>query len=38
MALNPPLLPDYYKEDMHEYKLLNFIIQQDHTMVSKLCQ
>jgi hypothetical protein len=39
MAIRPhPLLWDYYKEDIHVYKLLYFIIQQDHTLVSKLCQ
>jgi len=38
MAIRPPLLSDYYEGDTHVYKLLNFISQQDHTMVSKLCQ
>jgi hypothetical protein len=37
-AIRHPLLSGYYKEDTHVYKLLNFIIQLDPTMVSKLCQ
>jgi hypothetical protein len=29
MAIRQPLLSHYYEEDMHVYKLVNFIIQQD---------
>jgi len=37
MPIRHRLLSDYYEGDMHVYKLLSFIIQQDPTLASKLC-